>query len=261
MDPDLARAVAFVHRLENRLAGELAAWDGGTAVINRRWPDMWDINFLRLERPWPRSGEALASAVDDAARAVGIATPVVAIAAPDDVARLGPALEAAGFERDAFVVMAWRREAGRGAAPEVVVEELRYDDVRDDRRAMAELPWKSGEAPSSPELVKQVLALESRVADLVDDHWYAVRSGDGFAAMCRLMSADGVGQVEYVTTLPDHRGRGYASAVVEAAVEASRAVGNDLTFIEAHEDDWPRELYGRLGFEEIGSVVRFRRAD
>ena len=219
MDPDLARAVAFVQRLENGLAGELAVWEGGTAVINRRSPDMWDMNFLRLERPWARGGEALAGAVDHAARAVGIATPIVAVPSPDDAAALGPALEAAGFVRDVFVVMAARREPDR-AAPGVAVEELRYADVRDEQRAMAELPWKSGEEPSSPELVEQILALEARVSDLVDDRWYAVRAagGAGFAAMCELRSADGVGQVESVTTLPGHRGKGYGSAVVLAAL-------------------------------------------
>ena len=78
--------------------------------------------------------------------------------------------------------------------------------------------------------------------------------------MCRLLGRDDVGQVEDVSTLPDHRGRGYARAVVGTAVAASRAAGHSLTFITADEDDWPREFYARLGFELVGTVSRFRRS-
>jgi predicted GNAT family acetyltransferase len=66
--------------------------------------------------------------------------------------------------------------------------------------------------------------------------------------------------VEEVGTLPSHRNRGYARAVVLAAVAASVAAGHDLTFIGAYADDWPRRLYARLGFEEIGEeVVLYRK--
>jgi hypothetical protein len=47
--------------------------------------------------------------------------------------------------------------------------------------------------------------------------------------------------------------------VVSAAVAASRAAGHALTFISAHEDDWPRQLYARLGFGVVGTISRFRR--
>jgi hypothetical protein len=35
---------------------------------------------------------------------------------------------------------------------------------------------------------------------------------------------------------------------------------HDLTFISAHEEDWPQEFYGGLGFERVGTVSRFRRS-
>ena len=58
--------------------------------------------------------------------------------------------------------------------------------------------------------------------------------------------------MEAVATLPAHRGRGYASAVVLRAVEEALAAGHDLVFLTADDDDWPKELYARLGFEQIG---------
>jgi ribosomal protein S18 acetylase RimI-like enzyme len=63
-------------------------------------------------------------------------------------------------------------------------------------------------------------------------------------------------QIEDVGTLPEHRGRGYASAVVVAAAEAARRAGADLVFLFADAEDWPKELYRRLGFDELGYYVK-----
>ncbi len=64
-------------------------------------------------------------------------------------------------------------------------------------------------------------------------------------------------QVEDVGTLPEHRGRGYASAVVLAAIAAAREHGADFVFLVADKEDWPKELYRRLGFDELGYYVKF----
>ena len=60
--------------------------------------------------------------------------------------------------------------------------------------------------------------------------------------------------MEAVATLPAHRGRGYASAVVQHAVGEALAAGHDLIFLTALADDWPKELHARLGFEEVGQT-------
>jgi ribosomal protein S18 acetylase RimI-like enzyme len=62
-----------------------------------------------------------------------------------------------------------------------------------------------------------------------------------------------------VATLERFRGRGIARAVVLAAADAARAAGNDLVFLCADTQDWPIELYRRLGFDEIGSEWNFGR--
>jgi predicted GNAT family acetyltransferase len=74
-----------------------------------------------------------------------------------------------------------------------------------------------------------------------------------------LYELDGVGQVETVGTVPQHRERGLASAVVLAAAEASRRADHELTFIVADADDWPWRLYERLGFDPIGEACSFLR--
>jgi hypothetical protein len=41
------------------------------------------------------------------------------------------------------------------------------------------------------------------------------------------------------------------------ALAASRAAGNELTFLLANRDDWPKELYRKLGFDEVGFIYDF----
>jgi GNAT superfamily N-acetyltransferase len=60
-------------------------------------------------------------------------------------------------------------------------------------------------------------------------------------------------------TLEEFRGRGLATVVVGRAVAAARASGHDLVFLDALEEDWPKELYRTLGFAEIGRIWDFVR--
>jgi ribosomal protein S18 acetylase RimI-like enzyme len=67
-------------------------------------------------------------------------------------------------------------------------------------------------------------------------------------------------QVEDVGTLPEQRGRGYATAVILAAIAEARRAGAEFIFLVADMDDWPKELYRRLGFDELGHYTKFFRA-
>jgi hypothetical protein len=44
---------------------------------------------------------------------------------------------------------------------------------------------------------------------------------------------------------------------VLAAIEAARADGAEFVFLVADLEDWPKELYRRLGFDELGYFVKF----
>jgi ribosomal protein S18 acetylase RimI-like enzyme len=66
-----------------------------------------------------------------------------------------------------------------------------------------------------------------------------------------------IGQIESVMTLEPYRNRGLAKAVVARARDESIAAGTDLTFIVAAADDWPKELYRKLGFETAGRMWDF----
>jgi ribosomal protein S18 acetylase RimI-like enzyme len=64
-------------------------------------------------------------------------------------------------------------------------------------------------------------------------------------------------QVEDVGTLPEHRGKGYATAVILGAIEQARASGADFVFLVADAADRPKELYRKLGFDELGHYTKF----
>jgi len=79
------------------------------------------------------------------------------------------------------------------------------------------------------------------------------------AAVCEAYVLGSVGQVEDVNTLESARGRGLASAVVLAAAGWTAARGADVVYLVAADDDWPKELYARLGFERVSSTWEFTR--
>jgi predicted GNAT family acetyltransferase len=64
------------------------------------------------------------------------------------------------------------------------------------------------------------------------------------------------GQIEEVATLPRFRGRGLASAVVSRALAESLA-RDTLTVVLAERAGWPREWYGRIGFETVAAMHEF----
>lgn len=59
-------------------------------------------------------------------------------------------------------------------------------------------------------------------------------------------------QVEDVVVLAEHRGAGLGRLVTTAALGAGLQLEPELLFIAAADEDWPKELYGRLGVEPVG---------
>jgi len=114
-------------------------------------------------------------------------------------------------------------------------------------------PW------ASEPLVQQILEHRRDVGKAIPTGLFAAEADGRLVAHAELYSEDGVGQVENVLTLPDYRGRGLARSLVLHAVAESHAAGNDLTFLVADADDWPEQLYERLGFETVGRYARFLR--
>jgi ribosomal protein S18 acetylase RimI-like enzyme len=74
-----------------------------------------------------------------------------------------------------------------------------------------------------------------------------------------LFRGDRIVQVEDVYTAPEHRGRGFARALLTRAVELAQAADPELTFIVADDGDWPKRLYAKIGFVPAGREWLFTR--
>jgi predicted GNAT family acetyltransferase len=94
-------------------------------------------------------------------------------------------------------------------------------------------------------------AANSRIFGIVED-------GE-VVSSAQLYSDGSTAQVEEVATMPAYRGRGHAKALVTRAVGEAVADNHEFIFLVADGDDWPKKLYTRLGFEEVGSRFAFLR--
>jgi RimJ/RimL family protein N-acetyltransferase len=137
-----------------------------------------------------------------------------------------------GWPQSVHLVMAHTREPDKRIDVSHV-REVSFDEIAPLRLLESE--------------TRELNEAQRRLTSVIDTTWLAAFDGDELAAWCHMRSADGVTQIEDVNTLEPFRGRGHGRAVVQYALE--RAEG--LVFLEALEDDWPRELYAELGFEVV----------
>jgi ribosomal protein S18 acetylase RimI-like enzyme len=105
--------------------------------------------------------------------------------------------------------------------------------------------------------MEQLFAGKHWIAEHVEARFFATVVDDEVVSYADLYQEGPEAQVEDVGTLPEHRGRGYATAVVLAAIAAARERGAEFVFLVADKEDWPKELYRRLGFDELGYYVKF----
>jgi GNAT superfamily N-acetyltransferase len=107
--------------------------------------------------------------------------------------------------------------------------------------------------------VDQLLDAKLLIARAVRARFFAVVVGGQVVTYTDLYDDGRTAQIEDVATLAEQRGHGYASAVVLRALQEARQSGCDLVFLAADEDDWPKVLYRRLGFDDLGRYVKFIR--
>jgi ribosomal protein S18 acetylase RimI-like enzyme len=252
---DLDRIAAFVRAFEDRRAREAVPFRYGTALFNRSLPRLWDWNTLRLESAEGASAADLAREADAVQGGAGLLHRKITV---DDAAvaeRLAPGFASLGWQTQPLLVMAHRRKPDR--APDLSgVAEVSEQALRHARLAAA----RANSWSKDPETVRQLLIGQQLRAEATSIRWFTARADGQPASYCELYADGRTAQIEDVTTLPEHRGKGLASAVVLRALTEARAGGHDLVFLVTAADDWPQELYGKLGFDPVGQFYSFLRA-
>ncbi|MDQ3876093.1 MAG: GNAT family N-acetyltransferase [Actinomycetota bacterium] len=245
---DLERAWDFMRRGD--IAGSrVEPFAHGTAIFTPELPLRHDSNYLLVERE--AAADELASDADRLQGGERLAHRAIVV--PDDALgeRLAPRFDELGWKVGRFVVMAHRREPER-ASDLGLVREVGEAALRGAReRAILAQPW------GSREVAAQLLAAKRRIP--LETRFFAVLVEGDVASGADLYSDGETAQVEDVWTDPEHRNRGYASAVVLKAVEEARKRGASFVFLVCDAEDWPQDLYRRLGFDEIGRYYKFFR--
>ena len=58
-------------------------------------------------------------------------------------------------------------------------------------------------------------------------------------------------------TLPEHRDKGVATAMIKASLDISRQNGNDCIFVQTLADEGLEKFYLKLGFKQVYEKVIF----
>src|ERR1051325_4709380 len=240
MSDDLARAYAFLAR-GDMYGNRSEPSSVGTAVYLDELPRRLDANFLSVDRGEPEEIEAEAQRLGRRM----LFLPDVELGE-----RVARQLKERGWHVNRVSLVAKRRKPDRN--PDLThVEEVAEEDLRAARAELnAGRPW------GRPEVMAELFAGKHLIGSLMEARFFAVRVDGKVVSYTDLYQDGPEAQIEDVGTLHDHRGRGHATAVVLAAIAAARERGAAFVFLVADYEDWPKELYWRLGFDELGYYVK-----
>ena len=215
----------------------------GRAVYTDEFPRRHDGNYLWVEREGePEELVAEASRLDRR---------VLFVPDPELADRLAPWFEERSWRIERHLVMAQLREADK-EADLGLVSEVAEEDLRPARTRVVEgQPW------ATPEVLEQLFAAKALIGRRVQARFFAVVVDGEVVSYADLYQDGADAQVEDVGTLPEQRGHGYATAVVLAAVTEARQAGAEFVCLVADLNDWPKELYRRLGFDDVGHYTKF----
>ncbi len=254
------RVIQFLHALDDATCERLETFTGGVATLSdAELPRVLNMNLLRVESLADRlslhelalEAERIAGDAEKLQRRLAFRR----VVAYDE--EIGARL-ALGFEQlerwqaERVVLMAQHRRPGcdvdASFVREVAIEEL--EPVR--RRYLLD---RSG---GDEELVRQELTVPRRLSSAGEIRFFAAFVEGEIRSFCELFSDyGGAAVVRSVATLKPYRRAGLARATVSYAVTRSKALGHELTFLRAVHDDWPKNLYGELGFDAIGTIYRY----
>lgn len=251
-DARLARALAFEHGAREQVAARVEPLRYGWACLDARIPHVHWASMLWVTAHGGVDADEL---VADADRWCSDVAHRQLVVEHEPLWRvLDDAFAPPAWERETILYMVHERRPDR--MPDLTaVREVGHDDILTaEDRFMRDEP-----GTAAPEARRQVMAHNRRIGEHLGERCFAAYAGDEVCAYAKLRHRDGVAQVEDVVVLPEHRGAGLGRLVTSAALTAGLALEPELLFIVADDEDWPKELYARLGFEPAGRIRGYLR--
>ncbi len=209
--------------------------------------DVYDANYLWTEAPAVGAGELAAEA--DTVLADRHHRRVVVHDGPSGLAG---EFEELGYDLSTHLVLVHSRDPDRLVDASAVREVALDDLAAAHAEATLAEPW--GDA----EIAAQLAGARRLVAAAVPTRFFGAYVGGRVAGWCEVYTDAGVAQIENVEVVAQFRGRGLGRALVQHALEQARAVA-DVVFLDALADDWPRELYRKLGFVTVDRLDQYTR--
>jgi GNAT superfamily N-acetyltransferase len=245
-----ATVLAFERQTLSGSADTVEPHPLGALVLTPSLDAVWSLNALIVDEPRPEL------TLDEVERVF-------------DERFAGHRFASALFHDDATAarVEAEARERGWKVEKEVAMvlarEPDRVADTSSVREAAKDEVMALMSAWFADDHAKQGEAVLRQLDEYAEREWRsrpprAFVAGDA-QATCKLWSDGATAQVEDVYTAPGARGHGHARALVTRAVEVAREEGHELVFIVADEEDTPKELYARLGFDPVVRATRVVR--
>ena len=248
----LDAAWSFEVALQDRCAERREPFEFGTAVFRPDLSRVYDENFLRVERGFDVvTAAGLVADADRLQGAAGLGHRKVVLPNEHAGRRMEGDFARKRFRRSVLLTM-----AHGGERPEEPAHEVAQVGMDELRAARLEAFAHDMHSHAS----RQVVAHLELLASVVATRGFAVMVDGLAASWCVLYQEGGIGQIDDVVTIGRFRRRGYAHAVVSAALGASLEAGNESTFLVADDDDWPKRLYAELGFRPLGRRYEFTRA-
>lgn len=246
-----AKIRQFEVAIQDRCAERLAPFEWGTATFRLDMPRVHDQNLLRMEHGFGEvSARELAAEADRLQRPAGLSHRKVVI----------PDAEAGQLLWDDFAALSWRRArhvamVHRGATQSESRHPVREVESRHLRGARV----RAFEEDLGSVASEQVAMSLELIASVVTSRAFTVEVDGEPVSWAVLYEETGIGEIDDVVTAGEHRRRGYGRAVVEAATRASLDSGNEITFLIADDEDWPKEMYARMGYETIDTRYEYTR--
>ena len=241
------RALEWRRRDIARVCDLIEPWEHGIVARATRLPDYYDYNLIVVEGDPGLDAAALEAFADEAM--AGLAHRRVDFEEAEAGEAVRDQLSGLGWRSTRLVWM--RHEHQPPPVSEVAIEEVPYDAVNDLRVA-----WHREDFPDRDPAEYHAQARE--VAESRDVRVLAVRDGDDRPIAYAQLERSGTGaEVTQVYVGAEHRGDGRGTAMTAAAILAAGDV-TDL-WIAADDEDRPKELYARLGFEPAARTMEFTR--
>jgi GNAT superfamily N-acetyltransferase len=251
------RVVSFWRSLDDRFQ-RVTAQPWGAVVTDPRFPEVWDVNYARVERMLPGlTLEAIEAVLEPELGAAGAAHRHLVLFDPEGLRGILTAASARGatLSWDAVMAVGGRRMDRVRSASDPGVEEVRpVDDgfLGEVRASLTEFDV------DDPLVASQLIAIEREVLLPAGKRWFRIPDAGRTAALGSILPIGDAALVDHVVTLPFARGRGYASAIVTRMVDAARTAGASGVWLLAEPVGPAERIYRRLGFAHLRTIASVR---